>query len=464
MATRTPGAPAGAEGFRQFLRNLLALLSDDNQSIVTYAARALREYDTEEVRAGLLDRVSSCPDACVGEMVATLESLHEDSADELFHLLSRSPSAQVRAASVDRLGRRLPASDAQKVWELLETETDPHVSASLLSLLGTMRPELGGRQLARYLESEDVRVRANALELLGRLSGPLEASLIEPLLTDQAPRVRGVAMRLLWPERQEALWKSLQEELTSHDTARELAAVYLLGQVPGPPEAALALVERLKNPALQVRILASRSLLTCPGPVDSAALCALYMEESNPAVRQNLMEYCRRAGPTVALTTFAKLLENRTLYPETRATAARALGDLAHPDAIPLLLTTLDDPDPRVRANSVEALSRCPYEGMIDILLPRLEDPNPRVQATTALAVWRLGGRETVDLLLKMLRSNDPKKQASAAFALGEIGSGELVAPLNQLLEDLSSAVVTTEAQRQVQKTVMRALAKIRGL
>jgi HEAT repeat protein len=455
--------PPGAYSLHEFIQNLLELLNDEDQNIVRYTARELRDYDTSEVRDGLLSRLQACPPQCVPEMVATLESFRGEEAAQLFFELSSTASAEVRAAAIDRLGSHLGEADFVRVWALLEAERDPRCVASLLSLLGRLSPRLEPGQLAPHLASADARVRANALELLGRLPVSPDAALIQPLLEDVAPRVRANAMKLLWPTQGESLWKRLQEELESRDERRELSAIYLLGQIPVPVEAVEALTSRLRSKTLQIRLLASKSLLTFQGTVDLSVLCSLYMDEEHTVVRQNLMSYCRQAGAESAVATFAALLADQQAVSQVRATAARALGDLAHPKAIPALMTSLRDADARVRANVIEALARCPCEGMMQMLMPSLEDENARVQAAAATAVWQLGGRETVDVLLAMLRSGDSRKQASAAFALGEIGRGEVVQPLTELLEELQSAVVTTEAQRQLQKNVMKALTKIRS-
>lgn len=453
---------AGAYGFREFIQNLLSLLADDDHNIIRYAARALRDYDTVEVRDGLLQRLVTCPPQCVDEMVATLESFHGEDAGKLFFTLAGSSSADVRAAAIERLGPRLPETAAAQVWSLLERETEPRCIASLLSMARRLVPPIQDEALKPFLASEDARVRANALELLARLPGELKVQLVEPLLDDPTPRVRANAIKLLWPAQGPALWQRLLGELESGDEKRELSAIYLLGQVPGPAEAATLLVDRLGSSNLQLRLLASKSLLTCQAPVDCQALCALYLNEEHSVIRQNLMSYCRQGQAEAAVGVFATMLENPGLEAQIRATAARALGDLAYPKAIPILMTALKDADPRVRSNVIDALARCPCEGMMDMLLPCLADANPRVQATAALAVWRLGGADAVDVLLKMLRSSDSRKQSSAAFALGEIGHGEMVEPLSELLDELQSTVVTTEAQRQVQKNVMRALTKLR--
>ena len=454
---------AGAYGFREFIQNLLELLADDDHNIIRYAARALRDYDTEEVRDGLLQRLVTCPPQCVDEMVATLESFHGEEAGTLFFTLAASSSADVRATAIERLGPHLPAFEAQRVWQLLEHESEPRCIASLLSLAGRLVPAVQGDELRPFLVSQDARVRANALELLARLPGELSVELVEPLLDDPTPRVRANAMKLLWPLQGPALWQRLLAELSSGDEKRELSAIYLLGQVPGPDEVSKLLVERLGGPNLQLRLLASKSLLICPGPVDCRELCTLYLREEHPVIRQNLMTYCRQTQVEAAVAVFAAMLETPDLEVQVRATAARALGDLAHPKGIPVLMTCLKDSDPRVRSNVIDALAHCPCEGMMEMLLPCLSDTSPRVQATAALAIWKLGGRQAVDVLLKMLRSGDARKQSSAAFALGEIGHGEMVEPLSELLDELQSSVVTTEAQRQVQKNVMRALTKIRA-
>src|SRR5207249_7355745 len=120
----------------------------ENQSIVTYAARALRDYDTQEVREGLLGRVHTCPAECVGEMIATLESLHGDQCGDLFFLLAKSPSPEVRAAAADRLGPHLPSGSFPRVWDLLQPETHDRCRASYLPLAGRLSPELTGGQRA----------------------------------------------------------------------------------------------------------------------------------------------------------------------------------------------------------------------------------------------------------------------------------------------------------------------------
>ncbi len=466
MRTPTEDSPASAEdqtGSTEFLQSLLDLLSDDNPGIVSYAAKALRDHGEDSVVQALRQRLETCPTSCVTEIVATLDFLHSGTHQDLFDELLACPSPDVRATAIEKVGARLQIDSRPRILALLGAESEPRCRASLISLLGKMKSDLPPETLIPSLRDRDSRVRANALDLLGKLPSLVDDSLIEPLLDDASPRVRASAMRLLWPTRHEELWKRVQAELESDDLRRELSATYLLGHLPGPAEALQELTRRLEHSNVQIRLLASKGLLTIPGQIDVDSLVERYLAEEHTIVRQNLMAYCRRRQPVAAIQALKKLMSQGVLKPETRATAVRAMGDLVHARAIPTLVSTLKDSDPRVRSNAVEALSRCPGEGLMALLLPCLEDSNHRVRATAALAIWRLGGHHAVEVLLKMLESGNTASQTSAAFALGEIGSSEMVVPLSDLLHDLTSSVVTTEAQRLVQKSVMKALTKIRS-
>lgn len=105
---------------------------------------------------------------------------------------------------------------------------------------------------------------------------------------------------------------------------------------------------------------------------------------------------------------------------DTRAAAARALGDLGEL-AIPVLLTALQDPDWFVRYRAVEALGMIKKNRVDSLLIPALADPRDHVRymAAKMLGVRHVHG--AVKHLEQLLRDENEYVRKSAAKALGEI-------------------------------------------
>lgn len=137
---------------------------------------------------------------------------------------------------------------------------------------------------------------------------------------------------------------------------------------------------------------------------------------------------------------------------KTKAIIIRIIGLSKAKFAVPLLTSSIKDPDKRVRANAVEALAELGNEDVIEIIKPALNDFDNRVKANAAKGLWKLGGARSLQILRDMITSSDKWMRASAAYALGEIG-------VIQATEILQNAI--NDPDNDVKINVIKSLGKI---
>jgi HEAT repeat protein len=122
--------------------------------------------------------------------------------------------------------------------------------------------------------------------------------------------------------------------------------------------------------------------------------------------------------------------------PRIRAEAARALGSLDHPEAVPALIAVLEsDADADTRMAAAYALGLLGDPRAIDPLLAKLadtgEDPGVRGFAAEAFTWHR--ERRAVPALITALSDPSAVVRFWAAFALGELGDPASLTELERL-------------------------------
>jgi HEAT repeat protein len=270
---------------------------------------------------------------------------------------------------------------------------------SLLSKLSDSDPELRRldpfspdyrkrfEELIEALRDEDPDVRRDAVEDLGFSDDPRAVELLLEALRDEIPKVRA-------------------------------QAAYAFGQL-GIADSRVfeALIEALRDSDSGVRMMAATGLLQI---LDQRA------DE-------------RALGPLCS----ALLSDDE---PDTRYTAACALGALGDPRAVDALLKALEDNDPELRHWAAEALGEIGDPRAVDALVQALEDDYLYVAQPAAEALGEIGDPRAVDALLKALEDNDPEMRESAAKALGKIRDPRAVQPLLEALHDEVAYVVVEAA------------------
>jgi MFS family permease len=121
--------------------------------------------------------------------------------------------------------------------------------------------------------------------------------------------------------------------------------------------------------------------------------------------------------------------------PEQKIAAIDNLSDMKSRAAVPDLIKSIHDLNPRVRERAVQALGEIGDRTALPALLEVLDDPLEDIQGEAILAVGKLGDATAVPALLGKLETTDPHIVGCAARALGEIGDARATRPLLALLQ-----------------------------
>jgi hypothetical protein len=122
--------------------------------------------------------------------------------------------------------------------------------------------------------------------------------------------------------------------------------------------------------------------------------------------------------------------------PAVRASAARAIGLIGDPAALPGLLQALSDPDVLAGQRIAEAIGRIGDRSVNAVLVNVLRSAPAAERARAALALGLLKSPEAVPGLAALLSAGDPGAQRVAAEALAAIGTPAAMAALMAPLAD----------------------------
>jgi HEAT repeat protein len=126
---------------------------------------------------------------------------------------------------------------------------------------------------------------------------------------------------------------------------------------------------------------------------------------------------------------------------ELRMAAANALRRVGDPSALPPLIETLDDPNPRVRERAARACGAVGDERAVDALADRLTDSAGRVRREAAAALAAIGTEGALDPLLDATDDRREEVRYAAITALGGYRGTAAIDPLIAALDDDSEVV-----------------------
>lgn len=175
------------------------------------------------------------------------------------------------------------------------------------------------------------------------------------------------------------------------------------------------------------------------GALDAARLQA---RSKKAVARAEAGEFLGQSGSPEAVRDLLLLLQDPDA--KVRWAAARGLGRLGHPSAVPALLASIEGNLPvpvDVVAGAVAQIRECP----LPLLREGLGSPSVPTRALTVELLGRFQALAAADEIIDLLR-NDPSVEvrARAARSLGRMGSPRAVQPLLDCVED---GPVATRAQ-----------------
>jgi hypothetical protein len=263
---------------------------------------------------------------------------------------------------------------------------------------------------------------------------------LRQIFDEVARRTYGAEARQALIQELAAIERDSQVDLTGHlvTVARcamlgrivRAQAIELLGGLISPTSLD-GLVALLPEPDVVLRGAVDRAFALA-GPLAAPRLQrALGSEDERVRLRAvEALGQHRAAGITsiVSATTGEGALE--------RETAARALGVLKATEAVPALVTLLDDRNEVVRLAAIEALGQMRTEEASAALMARAGAAQANVRAAIAAALGEARDVVAIDSLLAMLEDSAAPVRTAAAEALGKLGDERAVRPLRERLAD----------------------------
>lgn len=228
---------------------------------------------------------------------------------------------------------------------------DAHAQSQLVGLLGVNGERTNDKVYALLLELGDKAVPA----LLPAVTAP-----------DRVRREYVIAA--LGNLKATAALPAISGVLANTSLGRRYIAAWALGEI-GGPQAVAPLVGALNDKDREVRKYATRSLI-----------------KLNRQAVAPLIDFLGQQPP-----------------PEAAAAAIRALGDIADPAALEVLLRHLDGPN---RADDVTALGKLKDPRAIDALVSVLHDPAWRVRMNAAMALGPIAGQPQAAALETLLEDD----------------------------------------------------------
>lgn len=329
----------------------------------------------------------------------------------------RADAAPVRVAAATALGE-LKAEAAATVYEqALVHQSDDDWQAET-ERLGALHLETVVAALVTALRDPAPEVRAAAADACIDLclAEPSQALLLagggsSPLVTDRAGGHQGASLPLHMAV--EPLCQALKD---AHATVRAHAAA-ALGWI-GDQRAAVPLIRCLKDSDVGCRASSAWSLGMLRSPLALKPL-ARALGDASAQVRRQVAESLGELGDPVTIDLLLDALADEEEPLEVRAAAARALGNLHLPQALPVLQELLALPDPALRVAAVNALGRLGFGRAYRLIAPLLwHDPDRAVRYAAAHTLAQLASarqsRARLRLRLALRVSRQARKEALA--------------------------------------------------
>ena len=356
--------------------------------------------------------------------------------------------------------------------EALHTH-DEQIKVGLAMTLGNIKSQNAVARLVEVVQDHFGSVRKAALHALAQIGGPAAINAILLRLGDGAKDVVDEASRALialgeQPYAQAILIDSLRH-LFNVEIKRKILAI--MGQIKHPALLE-AIIENLGNSYFFIRASATEALvrfgaaaipkvteILAVTPIPVATLIAEALEARQIQTRIKAIQALGVLKNSAALETAKELSQTaddhiasaaQQAYFEItkgiweRANAAYVLGEFGDPQAVPLLIATLQDESTRIRTAVLGALRKLRDERAIEpVARLATADPDGRIRTEAVAALVGIGffPAAVKTALLQALHDEQPDVRVEAARGLGKIPDDDVVDALLSKLPDDSFGV-----------------------
>ncbi len=293
----------------------------------------------------------------------------------LNHLKSRIEESTDNDATIvmTNILIELDGNHAVPVLEKLARRNDPDLQAGILELMVEAKLHASENFYLDLLHHTDPRVQKSALIGLEHQLGRNHERYLQlafELLNSKETSIRSQALSVLIndPRYQPSALLVLKEFLTSNNPDWRVIGVHILGQTQNQAFF-LPLFDCLQDSSNSVRIAAALSI---------ESLAARWPDQLSAPLNRHI----------------ARLLQDP--IERVRVASIRALGYIAKPSVLSILVPVLDDPSPHVRDAAVEVLARAGK--------PALLDQTDTKMASVVLA--RIDPRRYTGLILNHVKHN----------------------------------------------------------
>lgn len=143
---------------------------------------------------------------------------------------------------------------------------------------------------------------------------------------------------------------------------------------------------------------------------------------------------------------------------------ALVLGYVGDPEAAPLLIEALDEPDSETRIYALMALGSLGDPRAEAPLRLALVDEDPGIRKTAAYALGELGQRSAIDPLQPLLQDSTADVRWNAALSLSRLGSTAGIPVLFEMVDRRLTEQVPDITPAQVEEAMVSAIAALQAI
>lgn len=395
------------------------LAGTGNRKLVLYALERWEEECSHNPEPVIIALGSSDSEILRRAISLAVRFHPSSSVSSILALFSRSDPLHRRLA-VEAIVPSMGAVAEMRLKELLSVEQHPFVLASAVIALARLNMSI--ELLKPFLSHPDMRVRANTVVALGKLSNPETCELLKPFLEDPSPRIQNEAIRALSRYVSEFECESfILKRMSSPDEVIRASITFLTGELQISRKISL-LIGMLKDPSESVVACALRALEKNADPMGLRAVVELFFNTNFKSLFPMIFSCLKKADP-------GRIVSQAERYgspAEVSETTAKRILDFAKVSPsweifLPWIMTCLQRQEKELRYLALEiVIEKASFfaPGLDDLLGKQERSGDPQEKAMAARIRWRSGQITGLETLQGMLRDSNPEIRKAAVEAL----------------------------------------------